>query len=201
MTQTMDSNEGDFSSISSVGSVEHFREESVTPADTEFISQKRRSGRKSSGSAKKARTAGLDVGDSSGQTTTLGSPRYTRRTTTRSVPRPGNEPTGGRAPSRRVPEIWSPEYLLANPKSKLARCNLNDLINQRQWDLLSYEEQAECLSHLPPSDILHIEGGDGSTGNLAVNLVDGFFERNLTLQDDFRTFQVYLSLCDRLEKG
>jgi len=193
MTQTMDSNEGDFSSISSVGSVEHFREESVTPADTEFISQKRRSGRKSSGSAKKARTAGLDVGDSSGQTTTLGSPRYTRRTTTRSVPRPGNEPTGGRAPSRRVPEIWSPEYLLANPKSKLARCNLNDLINQRQWDLLSYEEQAECLSHLPPSDILHIEGGDGSTGNLAVNLVDGFFERNLTLQDDFRTFQDDLS--------
>jgi hypothetical protein len=124
MTQTMDSNEGDFSSISSVGSVEHFREESVTPADTEFISQKRRSGRKPSGSAKKARTAGLDVSDSSGQTTTLGSPRYTRRTT-RSVHKPGDEPTAGRTPSRRVPEIWSPEYLLANPKSKLARCNLN----------------------------------------------------------------------------
>jgi hypothetical protein len=128
MTQTMDSNEGDFSSISSVDSVEHFREEpaSVTPADTEFISQKRRSGRKSSGSAKKAKTAGHghDVGDSSGQTTTLGSPRYTRRTT-RSVHKPGDEPTAGRTPSRRVPEIWSPEYLLANPKSKLARCNLN----------------------------------------------------------------------------
>ena len=28
---------------------------------------------------------------------------------------------------------------------------------------------------------------------MAVNLVDGFFERNLTLQDDFRTFQDDLS--------
>ena len=32
---------------------------------------------------------------------------------------------------------------------------------------------------------------------MAVNLVDGFFERNLTLQDDFRTFQVSLSLSLR----
>ena len=125
MPQTMDSNEGDFSSRSSVeGSVEHFRE--VTPADTEFISQKRRSGRKSSGSAKKARTAGHDVGDSSGQTTALASPRYTRRTTRHSsVSKPGSEPAAGRTSSRRIPEIWSPEYLLANPKSKLAHCNLN----------------------------------------------------------------------------
>ena len=57
--------------------------------------------------------------------------------------------------------------------------------------MLSPEDQAECLSHLPPFDVIT---GDSPSGNErcspSLKLREGFFEKNAALLDDLRTFQV-----------
>jgi len=81
-----------------------------------------------------------------------------------------------------------------------------DLINLQTWEMLSPEDRAECASHLPKWDLKRSNGqtsGDRQTdtGDLKgvdenlefsedTELVDGFFERNVALHDDMRTFQV-----------
>jgi len=55
------------------------------------------------------------------------------RSSTRTSARAGSsrfvieQPIGRRTSARRVAEIWSPECLLSNPKSKLTSCNLKVL--------------------------------------------------------------------------
>jgi len=57
--------------------------------------------------------------------------------------------------------------------------------------MLSPEDQAECMSHLPSFDVVwdHGEPGDGVTTSQS-ELVNGFFEKSLSLREDIRTFQV-----------
>ena len=99
--------------------------------------------------------------------------------------------------------IWNPDFLLREPKSKLSRCNLNvgtqcsrrthrqELICQHAWDLLPPEDQAECISHLPPFDVATDNNAvQDSDCTVRLKLVDGFFEKNISLQGDMRAFQV-----------
>jgi len=59
--------------------------------------------------------------------------------------------------------------------------------------MLSSEDQAECLSHLPPLDVVCNEDVNGSKGRtLTYKPVEGFFEKNTALLDDIRTFQASL---------
>ena len=132
MTLPTVANNADFSSKSAIGNMERIHDQSLTPAeDTETASQKRRPDRKSSGSVKKAKMSVPDPSDAMEPATTVASTRNARRTTARGVSsKSGNDPEARRTSSRRVPEIWSAEYLLANPKSKLVRCNLNVIARQ-----------------------------------------------------------------------
>lgn len=66
--------------------------------------------------------------------------------------------------------------------------------------MLSPEDRVECASHLPKSDLktsvqnpgeLTSMGDTIAVDALGVTLVDGFFEKNVALQDDMRTFQVH----------
>ena len=139
MTLTADTHEGDPGSTSSVDSAEHIHKPSMPPAeDTEMRSQKRRSGRSVAAAAKKAKTSEHDNSNSTGQTTPVVSPRTARRTTARSVPnKPGNEVAPRHTSSRRVPETWSAQHLLSNPKSKLAHCNLNVVTDKSKRSTLN----------------------------------------------------------------
>jgi hypothetical protein len=58
--------------------------------------------------------------------------------------------------------------------------------------MLSPEDQAECMSHLPSLDIVS-SGGEQEMNGAAppAKLVDGFFDGNAFLQDDIRQFQVH----------
>lgn len=69
--------------------------------------------------------------------------------------------------------------------------SLQTLISQQAWDMLSPEDQAECLSHLPPFDVItkDCRSGIESCGP-SLKLREGFFEKNAALLDDLRTFQV-----------
>jgi hypothetical protein len=65
------------------------------------------------------------------------------------------------------------------------------VISQHAWDILSPDDQAECMSHLPSFDVVWdlSKNGDDIIASQP-QLVDGFFEKNLSLQEDIRTFQV-----------
>jgi len=65
-----------------------------------------------------------------------------------------------------------------------------DLINREVWGMLSPEDQAECMSHLPSSDIVQTTHEEGDTTTIELKLIDTFFEKNISLQEDMRTFQV-----------
>jgi hypothetical protein len=69
--------------------------------------------------------------------------------------------------------------------------NGQTVISQQAWDMLSPDDQAECMSHLPSFDVVwdHSKNGDDVIASQP-KLVDGFFEKNLSLQEDIRTFQV-----------
>jgi hypothetical protein len=65
--------------------------------------------------------------------------------------------------------------------------------------MLSSEDRVECASHLPKSDLktmaASLEEQSSMEDTIAIDplgftLVDGFFENNVALQDDMRTFQV-----------
>jgi hypothetical protein len=56
--------------------------------------------------------------------------------------------------------------------------------------MLSAEDQAECLIHLPSFDIVFGHSETGGRSSTFPKLADGFFEKNLSLQEDIRTFQV-----------
>ena len=58
--------------------------------------------------------------------------------------------------------------------------------------MLSPDDQAECMSHLPSFDVVWdlSKNGDDVIALQPLKLVDGFFEKNLSLQEDSRTFQV-----------
>jgi len=73
--------------------------------------------------------------------------------------------------------------------------------------MLSAEEQAECLSYLPSFDLVWGSGKAEDPSSTTPKLVDGFFEKNLSLQGDIRTFQVFipsqipcLMVLERLER-
>ena len=121
--------EGDVGSITLVESADNIQKPSMLPTsaeDTEMTSQKRRSARSVAGTVKKAKKTGDDNGQSTSITVPPVPPRTSRRATTRIVPsKPGSEVAPRRTASRRVPETWSAQHLLSNPKSKLAHCNLN----------------------------------------------------------------------------
>ena len=135
-------------------------------------------------------------------------PRFGRAVTER--PRP---------PSQRIKtQIWTPGYLLTDPKSKLGKCRLGvcipaisvlinlDLINLQTWEMLSPEDRSECANYLPKSDLKRSQRqtsghNQTDTGDVKgidedlefsedIELVDGFFEGNVALQGDMRTFQV-----------
>jgi hypothetical protein len=57
--------------------------------------------------------------------------------------------------------------------------------------MLSPEDQAECMSHLPSLDVV-ASGGETEMNDAAPpgKLVDGFFDGNTFLQEDIRQFQV-----------
>jgi hypothetical protein len=57
--------------------------------------------------------------------------------------------------------------------------------------MLSPDDQAECISHLPSFDVVwdHSKNGDSVTTSQP-KLVDEFFEKNPSLQEDIRAFQV-----------
>lgn len=57
--------------------------------------------------------------------------------------------------------------------------------------MLTPEDQAECMSHLSTFDILY-DKNDTDTATFEPRLVDGFFEKNNSLQEHLRTFQVSL---------
>lgn len=121
--------------------------------------------------------------------------------TTRSRRVTNERPPPRVASTRTRGQNWSPEYLLSEPKSKLVHCNLNvialksvkliekELINKHAWEMLTPEDQAECMSYLPTLDIV-FDKNDTDTTSPETRLRDGFFEKNSSLQDDIRTFQV-----------
>jgi hypothetical protein len=66
--------------------------------------------------------------------------------------------------------------------------------------MLSPEDRVECASHLPKSDLKTMATSPEEQSSMidtiavdtsGVTLVDGFFEKNVALQDDMRTFQVH----------
>jgi hypothetical protein len=65
------------------------------------------------------------------------------------------------------------------------------VISQHAWDMLSPDDQAECMSHLPSFDVVWDVSKTGDDVSASQpKLVNGFFEKNLSLQEDIRTFQV-----------
>ena len=57
--------------------------------------------------------------------------------------------------------------------------------------MLSPDDQAECMSHLPSFDVMwDLSKNTDDVIASQPKLVDGFFEKNLSLQEDIRTFQV-----------
>lgn len=56
--------------------------------------------------------------------------------------------------------------------------------------MLSAEDQAECLTYLPSFDIVFGHGETRDRSSTFPKLADGFFEKNVSLQEDIRTFQV-----------
>ena len=102
----------------------------VTEVST-TMSQKRKSDCNSPENGNKARRSEPAEKNAIEQTTTVCSSRNTRRISTRAgLGRSVNEPLTRRTSARRVSETWSPEFLLSNPKSKLARCNLKVFVYQ-----------------------------------------------------------------------
>ena len=60
--------------------------------------------------------------------------------------------------------------------------------------MLSAEDQAECMTHLPSFDVIREdtngEGGSNGEAPAGLRLVKGFFERNSALNADVQNFQV-----------
>jgi hypothetical protein len=124
----------------------------------------------------------------------------------------GTEVSGPRhaANTRTRGQNWSPDHLLSDPKSKLAYCNLSvivlnveeltakELINKHTWEMLTPEDQAECMSHLPMFDIVSDKSNSDTTPSKP-RVVDSFFEKNRALQDDMRTFQVIFTVNKSLQ--
>jgi len=95
--------------------------------------------------------------------------------------------------SRGRVNIWSPAFLLSNPKSKLATCNISELVSRCAWEMLSQEDQAECITYLLPSDVVDAPAdAPNATSRRPTRLVERFFEENPILQDDIHTFQTWL---------
>lgn len=90
------------------------------------MSQKRKSDSNYPHGRKKGRMSGPQENSDIEQTTTVGSSRNSKRTSARAGLGGSviEQPIARRTSARRVAEIWSPERLLSNPKSKLASCNL-----------------------------------------------------------------------------
>jgi hypothetical protein len=74
-----------------------------------------------------------------------------------------------------------PEHLLHNANSALVTVDLREAFNLGCWQLLTPEEQDECLALLPGQDKWRV--GESET------LKPSFFEHNVVLQDELRTFQ------------
>lgn len=74
------------------------------------------------------------------------------------------------------------EYLLYHPKSCLKMIDLNGLLNQATWSILTAEEQSKCLKALPAVDKILLADG-------TMKLKEDFFTYNHFLQDAFREFQ------------
>ena len=57
--------------------------------------------------------------------------------------------------------------------------------------MLSPDDQAECMSQLPSFDVVWDHSGTGNdVTSFQPKLVDGFFEKNHSLQEDIRALQV-----------
>lgn len=89
--------------------------------------------------------------------------------------------------------IWDKEVLLTSKKSRLVKvADLSDVLNSTTWDLLSAEEQKECLALLPVIDKVYVpadsSNGDGDPNGDAI-LAPDFFESNQVLKDSLVEFQ------------
>jgi hypothetical protein len=87
-----------------------------------------------------------------------------------------------------------------------SQTHTQELICQHAWNMLSPEDRAECMSHLPSFDVVTDDDAvQDMDGIVALKLVDGFFEKNGSLQDDMRGFQVSSiikqSLCSQSDLG
>ena len=62
--------------------------------------------------------------------------------------------------------------------------------------MLTPEDQAECMALLPSLDLVYDNSDtDNDLSTPRPRLVAGFFEKNASLQDDIRTFQVVHVIC------
>lgn len=82
---------------------------------------------------------------------------------------------------------FDPDFLFTNPRSCLVTADLTSILTIQTWDLLTPEEQRECLALLPDVDKTEINGQQA--------LNHDFFTHNILLQDSIRDFQ------DRLDAG
>jgi len=73
----------------------------------------------------------------------------------------------------------------------MAFTDAQELINRHAWEMLTPEDQAECLAYVQPPDLVNdLPTKNGTSPGLAKSLREQFFEINSVLQDDLRTFQV-----------
>ncbi|KAF8427411.1 Asx homology domain-containing protein [Tirmania nivea] len=89
--------------------------------------------------------------------------------------------------------IWDKGVLLTSKRSRLAKAaDLSDVLNSTTWDLLSTEEQKECLALLPSIDKVYGPPGsntaDGDLNGEAI-LAPDFFESNQVFKDSLLEFQ------------
>jgi len=84
---------------------------------------------------------------------------------------------------------WSAEHLLTNPKSKLATCNLPELLSQeRAWTLLSRADQLDLISMLPP--FIRSNLPDEFPDDMEIpNILRQTMKSNNSFQADVRFFQ------------
>ncbi|KAL7266557.1 hypothetical protein RUND412_010892 [Rhizina undulata] len=118
-------------------------------------------------------------------------PRRTKETRKRAT-------AGTTSRKSRVSEAqkWSVEFLISNPKSKLASGNLFTILNKEVWDLLSEEDQQEALKFLPEHDKVY-EPVDASKISEDIQpkarLADNFWEANVYFKEGVHNFQTNLS--------
>lgn len=101
---------------------------------------------------------------------------------TRSDKRKSKFTSASKNQKRSKTKDFSPGFLFTNPKSCLTTSDLDHLLSEKTWQLLSTAEQRECLSLLP--DVDKISQSDGECV-----LRHSFFQHNLFLQDSLRELQ------------